>query len=72
VRHGFISRYRVSDVDFDVDVGVRIPRWFHTFWIPEDVVLVAPEFEGYRCFVYEDELVIVDPYTLEIVAVIPV
>lgn len=72
VRHGFISRYRVSDVDFDIDVGVRIPRWFHTFWIPEDVVLVAPEFEGYRCFVYEDELVIVDPYTLEIIAVIPV
>jgi hypothetical protein len=41
-------------------------------WIPEDVVLVAPEFEGYRCFVYEHELVIVDLYTLEIVAVIPV
>jgi hypothetical protein len=72
VRHGFISRYRVSDVDFDVDVGVRIPQWFHTFWVPEDIVLIAPEFEGYRCFVYEDEIVIVDPYTLEIVAVIPV
>jgi hypothetical protein len=62
----------VSDVDFDVDVGVRIPRWFHTFWVPEDVVLIEPEFQGYRCFVYGDELVIVDPYTFEIVAVLPV
>jgi hypothetical protein len=40
--------------------------------VPEDVVLIEPEFEGYRCFVFGDELVIVDPYTFEIVAVLPV
>jgi len=32
----------------------------------------APEFSGYLCFVYDDELVIVDPVTYVIVAVIPV
>jgi hypothetical protein len=72
LHRGFISRYRVSDVDFDVAVGVRVPRWFHIFWVPEEIVLIEPAFEGYRCFVYEDELVIVDPHTLEIIAIFPV
>ena len=51
---------------------MRVPRWFHTFWVPEEIVLIEPAFQGYRCFVYEDELVIVDPYTLEIIAIVPV
>jgi len=72
LHRGFISRFRVSNVDFDVDVGVRVPRRFHLFVIPEDIVLIEPEFSGYLCFVYDDELVIVDPVTYVIVAVIPV
>ena len=31
----------------------------------------VPAYRGYRFFYYEEELVIVDPVTLEIVAVIP-
>jgi hypothetical protein len=31
----------------------------------------VPEYRGYLYFVYEDEIVIVDPNTLAIVAVIP-
>jgi hypothetical protein len=72
LHRGFISRFRVSNVDFDVDVGVRVPRRFHLFVIPEDIVLIEPEFSGYLCFVYDDELVIVDSVTYMIVAVIPV
>ena len=68
LHRGFISRYRVTDVDFDVGV----PRWFDLFWVPEDIVFIAPEFRGYRCFVYEDDFVIVDPVTSVIVAIIPV
>jgi hypothetical protein len=32
---------------------------------------VVPQYRGYRFFYYENEIVIVDPVTLEIVAVIP-
>jgi Protein of unknown function (DUF1236) len=73
LHRGFISRYRVSDVDFDVAVGVRVPRHFHHFFVvPEEIVLIEPAFADDYCFVYEDELVIVDPVTFEIIAIIPV
>jgi len=65
------DRFRVSRVDFDVRPGVRIPRHVHLFSVPSDIVSVVPAYRGYRFFYYEDELVIVDPVTLEIVAVIP-
>jgi len=47
-------------------------RSFHLFVIPEDIVFIAPQFRGFRCFVFEDELVIVDPFTFEIIAIIPI
>ena len=65
------DRFRVSRVDFDVRPGVRIPRHVHLFSVPSDIVSVVPAYRGYRFFYYEEELVIVDPVTLEIVAVIP-
>ena len=65
------DRFRVGRVDFDVRPGTRIPRHFHLFALPSDIVSVVPAYRGYRFFYYEDELVIVDPVTLEIVAIIP-
>ena len=62
---------RASRVDFDLRPGVRIPRHFHLFALPSDFVTIIPQYRGYRFFYYEDELVIVDPVTFEIVAVIP-
>jgi hypothetical protein len=72
LQRGFISRLRVTNVNFFIRVGVFVPRSFHLFIIPEDVVFIAPQFRGFRCFVFEDELVIVDPFTFEIIAIIPV
>jgi hypothetical protein len=65
------NRFRVSRVDFDLRPGVRIPRHFHLFPLPLFLVDVVPEYRDYRFFYYGDEIVIVDPVTLEIVAVIP-
>ena len=65
------NRFRVSRVDFDLRPGVRIPRHFHVYTLPLFLVEVVPEYRDYRFFYYEDEIVIVDPVTLEIVAVIP-
>jgi hypothetical protein len=65
------DRFRVGRVDFDVRAGVRIPKRLHLFALPSDIVEVVPEYRDYRFFYYEDEIVIVDPVTLEIVAVIP-
>src|SRR6266542_2268513 len=71
VNKNFNSRFRASNVNFDVRVGTRIPRSFHLFAVPEDIVVIAPRFRGFRFFIVEDEIVFVDPVTFEIVAVMP-
>jgi len=72
VLHRDFSRLRVRNVNFDIRIGTVIPRSFHLFVIPEDIVFIVPRFRHFRCFFFEDELVIVDPFTFEIVAIIPV
>lgn len=64
---------RVSHVDFDVRVGIVIPRSkIHVVPVPETLVRIEPRWRGFLYFVYEDELVIVNPRDMKIVAVIPV
>jgi len=72
LQRGLTSRFRVTNVNFAIRVGVFVPRSFHLFIIPEDIVFIVPQFRHFRFFIFEDELVIVDPFTFEIVAIIPV
>jgi hypothetical protein len=60
-----------SNVNFNVSVGTRVPRDVHVVVLPEDIVRIVPQYRGYRYFIVQDEIVIVDPRTLEIVAIIP-
>ena len=60
-----------GNANFDVAVGTRVPRSVHFAVLPEDIVRIVPEYRGYEYFLMGDEIVIVDPGTLEIVAVIP-
>jgi hypothetical protein len=63
---------RVSHVDFDVTVGTVIPRdKIHVVPVPETLVRIEPEWRGFLYFVYEDEVVIVDPNNMRIIAVVP-
>lgn len=59
------------NVNFTISVGTRIPRNVHVVVLPEEIVQIVPEYRGFDYFLVEDEIVIVDPRTLEIVAVIP-
>jgi Protein of unknown function (DUF1236) len=64
---------RVGSVDFGVNVGTVIPRGhIHIVPVPETLVRIEPIWRGFRYFIYEDELVIVDPHDMRIVAVVPV
>jgi Protein of unknown function (DUF1236) len=64
---------RVSHVDFDLSVGTVIPRGrIHVVPVPSMLVNIEPGWRGFLYFIYEDELVIVDPRDLRIVAVLPV
>ena len=62
---------RVGHVDFDVRVGTAIPRGrIHVVPVPETLVRLEPRWRGFLYFVYEDEVVIVNPRTFHIVAVV--
>ncbi len=58
------------DVDVNVRIGVAVPRSLQLVTIPQDVVVVVPQYRNYRYFVVGDRVVIVDPDTFVIVDVI--
>jgi Protein of unknown function (DUF1236) len=60
-----------KNVNFSISVGTRIPRNVHFAVLPEEIVRIVPQYRGFDYFLVEDEIVIVDPRTLEIVAIIP-
>jgi hypothetical protein len=61
---------RVTNVNFAINIGTRIPRTVTLHALPRVVVEIAPYYRGYRYFVVEDHICIVDPATYEIVYVI--
>lgn len=64
---------RVGSVDFDVTVGTMIPRGhLHMVRVPETLVRIDPGWRGFLYFVYNDEIIIVDPHDMRIVEVLPV
>lgn len=64
---------RVASVNFDIAVGTVVPRGgIRTIVVPETLVRIEPEWRGFLYFVYEDEVVIVNPRDMRIVAVLAV
>ena len=64
---------RVGSVDFDVAVGTAVPRGrIQIIPVPETLVQIEPEWRGFLYFIVRDELVIVNPQDMRIVAVVPV
>src|SRR5215211_1889093 len=61
---------RVSNVNFNISVGTVVPRSVHLVAVPSTIVEVHPAWRGFLYFVVNDEIVIVEPGTLRIVAVI--
>jgi len=62
---------RVGHVDFDVSVGAMVPRHrIHAVRVPETLARIDPQWHGYLYFIVEDQVVIVNPHTMRIVAVL--
>lgn len=66
------SAPRVEKVNFSLNVGTVVPRTVHIVAVPETLVVIHPQWRGYRYFVVGDEIVIVEPDSLKIVAVLAV
>jgi DNA mismatch repair ATPase MutL len=63
---------RMSRVDFSLNVGTVVPRTVRVVAVPEVIVEVHPEWRGFRYFLVNEQLVIVEPDTLRIVAIVDV
>jgi len=61
-----------ANVNFNVSVGTRVPRSVHIEVLPADFVEIVPQYEGFDYIVVGDQILIIDPDSLEIVAIIPV
>ena len=62
----------VSNVDFDISVGIQVPRHkIRLHRLPARIVKIVPAYESYEYFVLADgRIVIVDPDTLKIVLIL--
>jgi hypothetical protein len=64
---------KVGHVDFDVAVGTVVPRdRIHVVPVPDTLVQIEPSWRGFLYFVYTDEIVVVNPHDMRIVAVLMV
>jgi hypothetical protein len=61
---------RVSNLS-DVRINAVIPRSMRLAAIPDEVVRIYPRFRRHQAFIYRNEMVVVDPLTSRIVAVLP-
>jgi hypothetical protein len=60
----------VENVNFSISVGTRVPRDVSFHQLPSQIVTIYPEWRGYEYFLVRSQIVVVDPRTLEIVAVL--
>ena len=62
---------RARNLSVSVNVGVALPRSVHLYPIPEDIVVIVPDYRGYEYIMLDDDRVaIVDPDTFEVVDII--
>jgi hypothetical protein len=64
------SAPRVDHVDFSLSVGTAIPRSVHIVTVPQSIIEIQPTWRGYEYFMVGNQIVIVDPRSMEIVAVL--
>jgi hypothetical protein len=61
-----------SSINFNVSVGTVVPRSVHFVTVPDTLVRIHPAWRGYSYFIVDEEIIIVDSRTLQIVAILTV
>jgi hypothetical protein len=67
-----IRQHKVAPAHLNVSVGIgtRVPDNVHFYPLPAEVFVIYPEWRGYDYILVGDEIVIIDPRTHEIVAIL--
>jgi hypothetical protein len=61
----------LKNVQFAVTIGEAVPRTVHLYKLPVRIVEYVPQYRDYEYIMVGAEVLIIDPRTLRIVAVIP-
>ena len=65
------ERVDAAKLNISISVGARIPeRGVHFYPLPHEVYVIYPEWRGYDYILVGDQIVILDPRTHEIVAIL--
>jgi hypothetical protein len=60
----------LTHVNFSVSVGTVVPRTVHYYPLPAEVVTIYPAWRGYNFILVNEQIVIIDPTSFAIVAVV--
>ncbi len=60
----------VTNVNFSISVGTRVPRDVAFHPLPTEIVTIYPDWRGYEFILVNNQIVVVDPQSFEIVAVL--
>jgi hypothetical protein len=60
----------VTHVNFSISVGTRVPRDVSFHPLPAEIVTIYPDWRGYEFILVNDQILVVNPQTFEIVAII--
>ena len=60
----------VTDVNFSISVGTRVPRDVSFHPLPAEIVTIYPDWRGYEFILVRDQIIVVDPRSFEIVAIL--
>jgi len=59
-----------TNVNFSISVGTQVPRGIRFYRVPMQLVDIYPEWRGYDYFLVGDQIIVVNPRTHQIVAVL--
>ncbi len=59
-----------AHLNVSVSVGTRIPTSVHVYPLPVEVIAIYPEWRGYDYILVGDQIVVINPRTHEIVAIV--
>ena len=60
----------LTNVNFSISVGTKVPREVRYYPLPAEIVEIYPAWRGYHFILVNDQIVIIEPATFEIVAII--
>ena len=60
----------LNNVNFSISVGTRVPHDVRFHPLPAEVVTFYPEWRGYEFILVNNQILVIDPRTFEIVAVL--